>query len=114
MAFLQRLVNGGGYVSREYGIGRGRIDLLIRWPYVEGGKRAVQREAVELKLWHPGRPDPLPDGLRQLDDYLSRLSLDRGTLVIFDRRPDAPPIDERISFETTQTPSGRRVTLLRA
>lgn len=114
MAFLQRLVNGGGYVSREYGIGRGRIDLLIRWPYVEGGRRVVQREAVELKLWHPGRPDPLSDGLRQLDGYLSRLGLDRGTLVIFDRRPDAPPIDERIGFETTQTPTGRSVTVLRA
>lgn len=114
MAFLQRLVNGGGHVSREYGIGRGRIDLLIRWPCIEGGKRAVQREAIELKLWHPGRQDPLDDGLKQLDGYLSPLGLDRGTLVIFDRRREAPPIDERISFETTQTPSGRQVTLLRA
>lgn len=33
MAFLQRIVNGGGYVDREYGVGRGRIDILVRWPY---------------------------------------------------------------------------------
>ena len=28
-AFLQRLVNGGGRVEREYGLGRGRTDLLV-------------------------------------------------------------------------------------
>ena len=44
MGFLQRLVNGGGFVSRDYGIGRGRIDLLVRWPYTDiDGGRAVQR-----------------------------------------------------------------------
>ena len=26
MAYLQRVVNGGGFVDREYGVGRGRID----------------------------------------------------------------------------------------
>jgi hypothetical protein len=30
MAWLQRIVNGGGYVEREYGVGRGRTDLLVR------------------------------------------------------------------------------------
>ena len=34
-AFLQRVVNGGGRIEREYGLGRGRTDLLILWP--EGG-----------------------------------------------------------------------------
>lgn len=33
MGFLQRTVNGGGYIDREYGVGRGRIDLLVRWPW---------------------------------------------------------------------------------
>ena len=31
-AFLQRIVNGGGRIEREYGLGRGRTDLLIVWP----------------------------------------------------------------------------------
>ena len=35
MAYLQRVVNGGGTVDREYGVGRGRIDLLVRWPYTK-------------------------------------------------------------------------------
>ena len=115
MGFLQRLVNGGGYISREYGIGRGRIDLLVRWPYHGAdGRRAVQREAIELKVWRPGGKDPLSAGLAQVDDYLRRLDLDHATLVIFDRRPGANDIDKRTRFETAETPSGRAVTLLRA
>ncbi|MGH3680601.1 MAG: ATP-binding protein [Natronosporangium sp.] len=115
MAYFHRIVNGGGYIDREYGVGRGRIDLLVRWPYTGGnGKRAWQREAVELKVWRPARPDPLEEGLRQLDDYLDRLDLDRGTLVVFDWRDEAAPHAERTRFEDAATPSGRPVTLLRA
>ncbi|MCK9925128.1 ATP-binding protein [Frankia sp. AgPm24] len=115
MGFLQRVVNGGGFVEREYGVGAGRIDLLVRWPYPdqEGGRR-WQREALELKVWHPGRANPLPQGLTQLDRYLDRLGLDTGTLIVFDRRPSAPDITERTELDVTTTPSGRLVTLLRA
>nr|WP_307874705.1 AAA family ATPase [Frankia nepalensis] len=114
MGFLQRVVNGGGYVEREYGVGRGRIDLLIRWPHTHDGKRHWQREALELKVWHPGKADPLRRGLTQLDRYLDRLSLNTGTLIIFDRRPDAPDLSERTQFDTATTPTGRTVTVLRA
>ena len=31
-AYLHRVVNGGGRIEREYGLGRGRTDLLIMWP----------------------------------------------------------------------------------
>ena len=52
MAFLQRVVNGGGFIDREYGIGRGRIDLLVRWRHQDSaGKPTWQREALELKVW---------------------------------------------------------------
>ncbi len=120
MAFLQRVVNGGcevqGYsVEREYGIGRGRIDLLVRWPFQNpDGKRVVQREAIELKVWRAGEPDPLARGLTQLDGYLDRLGLDRGVLVVFDRRPEVAPIADRTRFEQVNSPSGRPVTVLRA
>ena len=115
MAWLQRVVNSGGYVDREYGIGRGRIDLLVRWPYQNPeGRREWQREAIELKVWAAGRPDPLSIGLAQLDAYLVRLGLDSGVLAIFDRRPDAAEITERTSFEKLRSPAGREITLLRA
>ena len=115
MAFLQRIVNGGGHVEREYGVGRGRIDILVRWPYSDtSGKRSWQREAVELKVWRHGEPDPLAKGLAQLDGYLDRLGLDTGVLVIFDRRPDAAPIAERTGFDQATSPAGHQITILRA
>ncbi|MFM9607714.1 ATP-binding protein [Streptomyces niveiscabiei] len=116
MAYLHRIVNGAGFIDREYGVGRRRIDLLIRQPYTNesDGSRAVQREALELKVWRQGRPDPLTDGLAQLDDYLDRTELPTGTLVVFDTRPEAAPVHERTAFSTQTTPSGRTVTLLRA
>ncbi|WP_206641668.1 ATP-binding protein [Nonomuraea polychroma] len=115
MAFLHRLVNGGGYLDREYAAGTKRLDVLVRWPYTgPDGERLMQREAMELKVWRTGGDDPLPDGLAQLDRYLDRLSLPTGVLVIFDRRPEAPPWKERGGFEQATTPSGRQVTVLRA
>lgn len=114
MAFLQRVVNGGGFVEREYGVGRGRIDLLVRWPYQEQGQRCLQRHALELKVWRTGEKDPLDKGLAQLDAYLERLRLDEGVLVIFDRRPEAGSAESRTRFEQTRSPSGRKITVLRA
>jgi hypothetical protein len=115
MAYLHRIVNGGGYIDREYGLGYRRIDLLVRQPYTTAdGRREWQREALELKVWHVGDDDPLAEGLEQLDGYLDRLNLDTGVLVIFDRRPVAPPIAERTGFTTALSPCGRSVTILRA
>ncbi|AYF79379.1 ATP-binding protein [Nocardia yunnanensis] len=115
MAYLHRIVNGAGYVDREVGVGRGRIDLLVRQPYEESeGRRAEQREALELKVWADGRPDPLAQGLVQLDGYLDRLGLPTGVLVIFDRRTQAAPIADQTAFHQAHTASGRAVTVLRA
>ncbi|MBO0804845.1 MAG: hypothetical protein J2P25_17450 [Nocardiopsaceae bacterium] len=115
MAYLQRVVNGGGQVAREYGIGRGRIDLIITKPYTDAeGKAAVQHEVIELKVRRQGERNPLKGALAQLDEYLSRLGLDAGTLIIFDRRPSV--IRKRPAPETAshQTPEGREITVLTA
>ena len=40
-AFLQRIVNSGGRIEREYGLGRMRTDLLIVWPQGEQTRRFV-------------------------------------------------------------------------
>ena len=62
--------------------------MLLHWPHVgDDGVRKWQREALELKVWAEGRPDPTERGLAQLDSYLEQLSLERGVQVIFDRRP---------------------------
>jgi hypothetical protein len=111
MAYFQRVVNGGGVITREYGVGRGAIDLLLRWKLPDG---SLQRVAMELKVRTARTGDPLAKGLRQIDGYLARLDLMEGILVIFDRRADAPPIPERTTLETVMSPEGRTITLLRA
>jgi len=110
MAFLQRVVNGGGFVDREYGIGKGAIDLLMRWPLPDG---TWQREGLELKVWHDKKPDPLDTGLAQLDGYLDRLGLPAGSLVIFDRRDQRPPIAERVTATRVASPQGKMISVLR-
>ena len=105
MAFLHRVVNGGGTLEREYAIGSGRMDLCLRYGAVVMG--------MELKVWKPGKKDPLPQGLQQLDKYLAGLGLDTGWLVIFDRRPDLLPIEERTTTEEVVSPGGRAIVVIR-
>ncbi|MDH6097998.1 ATP-binding protein [Anabaenopsis sp. FSS-46] len=105
MAFLHRVVNGGGSLEREYAIGSGRMDICLRYGDVVLG--------MELKVWKQGKPDPLPQGLVQLDKYLSGLNLDTGWLIIFDRRPDLPPISDRTTTEIALSPQGRNITVIR-
>ncbi len=106
MAFLHRVVNAGGTIEREYAIGMGRMDLCVRY------KDLVL--AIELKVWRDGEPDPLAEGLEQIDGYLAGLSQDTGWLVIFDRRSGIAPIRERTTSESAVTPCGRVVTVIRA
>lgn len=106
MAWLDRVANGGGRVDREYAIGSGRIDLCLHW----GG----QRFAFELKTWRTGRPDPVLQGLGQLDEYLAGLGLETGWLVVFDQRKSGTAAGENAYCEEATTPGGRTVTVVRA
>jgi type II secretory pathway predicted ATPase ExeA len=106
MAFLHRVANAGGTLEREYAIGRGRMDLCLRY-----GKVTL---AIELKVYKDGERDPKGEGLGQLDGYLSGLGLDSGWLVVFDRRSGQPRIAERTTAGAALTPAGRQVTVVRA
>jgi len=106
MAFLHRVVNGGGTLEREYAIGSGRMDLCLRYGAVTLG--------MELKVWRDGAPDPLVEGLSQLDGYLAGLGLPTGWLVIFDRRSGQPPAAERTGVAAAVSPEGRRIRVIRA
>ncbi len=109
-AFLQRIVNGGGRIEREYGLGRMRTDLLIIWPLLPspsgrrvgregeelpsssfwrgaGGEVEVQKIVIELKLLHKSLEQTLAVGLDQTWEYLDRCGAEEGHLVIFDRTP---------------------------
>ena len=82
MGFLQRVVNGGGTVDREYAAGRGRVDLIVTY--------GPDRFLIELKRVPPeGRTlkQIQKQGVAQLSTYLDTLGLQEGWLIIFDQRP---------------------------
>jgi type II secretory pathway predicted ATPase ExeA len=106
MAYLQRVINGGGRIEREYAAGYGRLDLLLVY--------GDQQMAIEVKVWNDKQADPIVDGLEQTERYLNRLNLADGALVIFDRRSNAPEWAERMSVLDTKTAGGKAVMVLRA
>ena len=81
-AFLQRIVNSGGRIEREYGLGRGRTDLLIVWPQGEETLNVV----IECKVLHKSLEQTIAEGLEQTAEYMDRCAAEAGHLVIFDRR----------------------------
>ena len=80
-AYLQKVVNGGGRIEREYALGRGRVDLLIVWPH--GGR--TRRFVVECKVRRDGLERTIREGLGQTRAYMDRSGAESGHLIIFDR-----------------------------
>lgn len=80
LSYLDLLVNGKGWTFKEVQSGEGRIDVICCYKN--------QKEVVELKLWYGA--SKYEDGLEQLVRYLESESLERGYLVVFDRRDNAP------------------------
>ena len=80
-AFLQRVLNSGGRIEREYGLGRGRTDLLIVWPQAGHTRKFV----VECKVLRKGLEHTIREGLRQTLGYMDRCAAESGHLVVFDR-----------------------------
>ncbi len=111
-AFLQRIVNSGGRIEREYGLGRMRTDLLGIWK-VEGGRwkaeGEVQKIVIELKVLHKSLEKTVELGLEQTAAYMDRCGTDEGHLVIFDRGTDKS-WDEKI-FVRKETFDGREITV---
>lgn len=96
-AFLQRIVNGGGRVEREYGLGKRRTDLLLIWPCPSG----VQRVVIELKVRYGDLERVLADGLAHTWSCMDTSGAEAGNLVIFDREPGRP-WDEKIYRRTVE------------
>ena len=102
MAFLQRVVNGGGRVEREYAAGRGRMDLAIHF----GGKWNI----IEIKLVsRRGREHTLQVGLKQIIRYRDTWDNTASChLVIFDRTPEGRnrSWNERLTWDVVDTGQG--------
>ena len=136
-AFLHRIVNSGGRVEREYGLGRMRVDLLVVWPVRggagdgnvgggsagggEGGGRGghegaggrppafVQRVVVECKVVRGSVERTIGQGLEQTRAYMDRCGAEEGHLVVFDRTPGRS-WEEKV-FRREENGSGTPVTV---
>ncbi|GAB6163622.1 hypothetical protein JCM12298_27820 [Desulfothermus naphthae] len=109
-AFLQRIVNSGGRIEREYGLGRRRTDLLLIWPIgttslLEAKK--VQKVVIELKVLYKSLEKTIEEGLSQTYEYMDRCGADEGHLVIFDKTK-GKSWDEKI-FERREKYRGKEI-----
>jgi hypothetical protein len=77
-AFLQRIVNGGGRIEREYGLGRQRTDLLVFWPF----KNGIQKAVIELKLKRDSLETTIRKGLEQTWEYMDICGTAEGYLLV--------------------------------
>ena len=110
-AFLQRVVNSGGRIEREYALGRGRTDILIFWPEGGADPRRMRKHVIECKVVHArrGRERTIREGLRQTARYIDGSGAETGHLVLFDRR-DGSSWRDRI-FRREETANGHQVTV---
>ena len=83
MAFLQRVVNGGGRIVREMAAGSRRLDLCVEF--------RDRRYAVEVKL----KKRFSDASFRQLAGYLDTLGLSEGWMAVFDTE-SGTPWDEKL------------------
>ena len=102
MAFLQRVLNGGGRIEREFAAGRGRVDLATYY----GGRWSI----IEVKLVNRlGREQTIAEGLRQVVRYRDAIDREAAAyLVVFDRTKAgrAKPWQERLTWDVQQTSDG--------
>jgi hypothetical protein len=96
MAFLQRVLNGGGNMERDCAAGRGRMDLGIEYN--------KQWYIIEIKLVyeHDSYQTVKEEGLEQIRLYRDKFTPETPLwLIIFDRRAitKLKSWDERISWE---------------
>ena len=92
-SYLQRVVNGGGRIEREYGLGRGRTDLLVLWPREAGQPSDLwARFVVECKVLRDSDRKSLAwtveKGVEQALEYMAQCGAEEGHLVVMDRRSE--------------------------
>jgi hypothetical protein len=76
MAFLQRIINGGGQIHRDMAAGTGRLDLCLVYEN--------EKYPIELKIRYDTKS--LEKGLIQTARYMESYGCSKGWLAFFDRR----------------------------
>jgi hypothetical protein len=88
-AFIQKIVNGGALVYRQFAQGRGSVELFIQFKN--------RKYLVEIKLLGQR---PLETSINQIRGYLDISAEKEGWLVIFDRDRNKS-WEEKLYWETT-------------
>ncbi|MDR1483849.1 MAG: hypothetical protein LBT09_03400, partial [Planctomycetaceae bacterium] len=102
MAFLQRVINGGGEVRREMATGSGSLDLYL----VYHG----QKYPIEAKLRHSEYY--VNEGINRTTEYMDILGCKEGWVVVFDRDKNLT-WDEKI-FMKKEIVNGKTITIVGA
>jgi hypothetical protein len=93
-AFLQRVVNGGGTINREYGLAKKRLDLMVKWKYLLSGQRTVdsgqwqyQNIVIEIKTINKKQKYETvrEKALKQTAEYAKICGEKVAYILIFDR-----------------------------
>jgi hypothetical protein len=99
MAFLQRVVNGGGQIIREMAAGTGRLDLCLTYEN--------RKYPIELKIRHGAKY--LEEGIEQTARYMDACGCSEGWLVVFDHRTEVKWEDK--IYTKKETVDGKTITV---
>ena len=100
MAFLQRILNGGGHIIREMAAGTGRTDICL----VYQGKKYP----IELKIRRGDKS--VSEGIIQTISYMDTFGCSEGWLAVFDQRQKTG-WDKKI-YIRKETVNGKTVTVV--
>jgi hypothetical protein len=98
-AFLQRVINGGGQITREMALGTKRADICIEWEN--------QKYPIELKILRDEKTKS--KDLSQISSYIDKCGTKAGWLVVFDR-DTWKSWDEKLYFEEIEE-TGKKITV---
>jgi len=101
-AFLQKIVNSGGKISREMAAGAGRLDLFIHYQGIN--------YPIELKIRYSEKT--YIDGQQKLIKYMDKLGCSEGWLIVFDKRKK--PAWKKNIFGKTHIESGKTIHIVGA
>jgi len=99
-AFLQRVINGGGHISREMALGKNRADICVEWEN--------QKYPIELKLYQSAKT--IKDATAQILKYMDKLGSKEGWVVIFDRTPKKS-WSKKLYVKEIKQSAGKKITI---
>jgi hypothetical protein len=100
MAFLQRVINGGGQIRRDMAAGTGRLDICLIYEN--------RKYPIELKIRYGTKY--VEKGIEQIARYMDTLGCKEGWLAVFDRRTTVK-WDKKL-FMKKETIDGKTITIV--